>query len=33
MLGGITMPVINAYFDILCGLIQALVFTMLTMMY
>ena len=33
LLGGITLPVINAYFDLLCGLIQALVFTMLTMMY
>ena len=33
LLGGLTMPFINAYFDLLCGLIQALVFTMLTMMY
>ena len=33
VLGGITLPVMNAYFDLLCGLIQALVFTMLTMMY
>jgi F-type H+-transporting ATPase subunit a len=33
LLGGLTAPPIHAYFDMLCGLIQALVFTLLTMVY
>lgn len=33
ILGGITVPPINAYFDLLCGLIQALVFVLLTNVY
>lgn len=33
ILGGLTIPAINLYFDLLCGLIQALVFTLLTMVY
>lgn len=33
LLGGLTAPPIHAYFDLLCGLIQALVFTLLTMVY
>lgn len=33
ILGGLTAPPIHGYFDILCGAIQALVFTLLTMVY
>lgn len=33
ILGGLTIPAINIYFDLLCGVIQALVFTLLTMVY
>ena len=33
ILGTITIPPVNIYFDLLCGLIQALVFTLLTMVY
>jgi len=33
LLGGLTGAPIRAYFDLLSGLIQALVFTMLTMVY
>lgn len=32
-LGGLTAPFLNMYFDLLCGVIQALVFTLLTMVY
>lgn len=33
IIGGITAPPLNAYFDLLCGLIQALVFVLLTNVY
>lgn len=33
LLFGLTIPAINLYFDLLCGIIQALVFTLLTMVY
>ena len=33
LLGGLTAPPIHMYFDLLCGLVQALVFTLLTMVY
>ncbi len=33
MLAGLTVAPIHAYFDLLCGCIQALVFTLLTMVY
>ena len=33
LLGCITSPPIHIYFDLLCGVIQALVFTLLTMVY
>ncbi len=33
ILAGLTVPAINLYFDLLCGVIQALVFTLLTMVY
>lgn len=33
LLGGLTTPPIHMYFDLLCGLVQALVFTLLTMVY
>jgi F-type H+-transporting ATPase subunit a len=33
LLGGLTVPPIHMYFDLLCALIQALVFTLLTMVY
>ncbi|MDR2822997.1 MAG: F0F1 ATP synthase subunit A [Mycoplasmataceae bacterium] len=33
LLGGLTAPPIHGYFDLLCGCIQALVFTLLTMVY
>ncbi|WEK82871.1 MAG: F0F1 ATP synthase subunit A [Mycoplasma sp.] len=33
LIGGLTVPAINMYFDLLSGVIQALVFTLLTMIY
>lgn len=33
ILGGLIVPPIHLYFDLLCGVIQALVFTLLTMVY
>lgn len=33
LLGGLTAPPLHAYFDFLAGIIQALVFTLLTMIY
>jgi F0F1-type ATP synthase membrane subunit a len=33
LLGGLTVPPLHMYFDFLAGIIQALVFTLLTMIY
>ena len=33
LIGGLTAAPIHMYFDLLCGVVQALVFTLLTMVY